>query len=242
MQLTAYAGIIASAANSVGATGGGGGGDAGTIPMSIDDPIFDNVVDSGAVTLSDGQSLTDKRMVGEFGGNQAVLMLTNNTLTRIAMSSREGPRISGGGFFDITSCWLETNGIGDDHADCIQAFAPGSNGTLTLQNTTIRAYSAGDAGPDHVGSVGVFIADGWGGKVVCDNVLFWGGQFGCRIFPDAADIHIDFINVFFVGPFGFSEFDIRSTGGNIIVDRWSNVRQATIVDGVIVPGNLLASP
>jgi hypothetical protein len=214
---------------------------AGTIPMSFNDPVFANAAASGLVTLSNGQSLTDKKIT-DTSGNQAVTMLGNNTLTRVSISAREGPRIAGGGFFSITSSWLETNGTGADHADSIQAYAPGSNGTLTLKDSTIRAYSASAAGSGHTGSVGMFIADGWGGKVAADNVLFWGGQYGCRIFPDQGDIHVDFNNVFFVGPFGFGKFDIRSTGGKIVVDRWNNVRDATVVNGVIVPGALLASP
>ncbi|WP_139372872.1 hypothetical protein [Nitrobacter vulgaris] len=77
------------------------------------------------------------------------------------------------------------------------------------------------------------------------NVLIHGGGRGMAIYADTGTTHISFENVFFVpSPDGwkFFDYDIRATGGTLIVDKWVNVRAATIVDGVIVPGASLPSP
>jgi hypothetical protein len=91
----------------------------------------------------------------------------------------------------------------------------------------------------------LFVADNWTGTVICENVVFWGaGNYACHIFPDiGGDIHIDFQNVFFVGPFQYGPYNIHGSNGHqIVVDRWDGVRSATIEDGRIVGGSPVAAP
>lgn len=219
----------------------------GSFPMSFNDPMFAGVT-AGTVGKSygNGQGDSNKSWANANGGNQIITMNGNNafSLCRVGLPTREGPRIGGSGTFSFDHCWIETNGSGADHADNIQAYSPGSKGTLSLSNTTIRAHASSD-GSGGTGSVGVFLADNWTGTFKCRNVLFWGGQFGCRAFPDTGgDMHIDFQDVFFVGPWGFGMFSLGdSFGGHVsVIDNWTNVRQATIVNGVVVPGASIARP
>jgi hypothetical protein len=91
----------------------------------------------------------------------------------------------------------------------------------------------------------LFVADNWTGTVICENVVFWGaGNYACQIFSDiGGDVHIDFQNVFFVGPFQYGPYNIHGSGGrNIVVDRWDGVRNATIVGGTLIGGSSIAAP
>jgi hypothetical protein len=50
-------------------------------------------------------------------------------------------------------------------------------------------------------------------------------------------------DVFFVGPFGYDKLLIQAEpGGTLNITHWENVRDATIVDGVLVPGDLIEEP
>jgi hypothetical protein len=218
-------------------------------PMSFDDPIF-VAATPGVVgqLLNIGSALADKSFANENNGAPIIIMLGSNTISRcrFGLPTREGPRIAGLGTFLFDQCWIECDGndAAGDHADCIQAYSPGDSGTLFLNNSTVRAYRSGD-GPIGAGSVGVFLADNWTGTFKCRNVIFWSGNFGCRAFPDAGgDMHIDFEDVFFVGPFQNDAFSIgQSIGGHVtVIDRWVNVRDATIVGGQLVPGALIPAP
>jgi hypothetical protein len=215
------------------------------LPLSFDDPVFDGVsTGNSAIKLTNGQSLVDTS-IHLPANDLTVLCLGNNLLKRCRVKSREAVRIAGGGTFTIESCWFEAIGIGDDHADCIQCYSPGDVGILNIKNTTIRAYRNSDVTPPQIGSQGLFVADDWTGTVICENVVFWGaGNYACRIYPDTGgDIHIDFQNVFFVGPFQYGPYNIHGAGGHrIVVDRWDNVRNATIVGGALVAGPPIASP
>jgi hypothetical protein len=78
-------------------------------------------------------------------------------------------------------------------------------------------------------------------------LIHGGGGRGIAIYAHTGrTIRISFENVFLVpSPDGWTyyDYDIRgATGGTLIVDKWVNVRAATIVDGVIVPGASLPSP
>lgn len=218
-------------------------------PMSFDDPIF-VAATPGAVgqVLNIGSALADKSYANENNGAPIIIMLGSNMISRcrFGLPTREGPRIAGLGTFLFDQCWIECDGndAAGDHADCIQAYSPGDSGTLFLNNSTVRGYRGGD-GPIGAGSVGVFLADNWTGTFKCRNVIFWSGNFGCRAFPDTGgDMHIDFEDVFFVGPFQNDAFSIgQSIGGHVtVIDRWVNVRDATIVGGQLVPGALIPAP
>jgi hypothetical protein len=223
---------------------------ASPIPMSYNDPIFASTTPgTNGQTLSSGASLVDKSFPTSNAGNASIVCLGANTLQRCRFGApgtpvREGPRVAGGGTLLFDQCYIDVDGVGDDHADGIQAFSPGNTGTIFLNNTFIRAYRAGE-GPGGSGSVGTFIADNWTGTFKCRNVIFHSGEFGCRAFPDiGGDMHIDFDTVYFVGPYQFAAFDIGgSFGGHItVIDRWTNVFNATIVGGAIVPGSAIPPP
>jgi hypothetical protein len=237
---------LTASAGSYTLTGTAAGLGANQIPMSFSDPIFASVTNgTPGDTFSSGQSLTDKSYANENGGLPIIILEGNNTLTRcrFGLPTREGPRVAGNGTFTFNQCWIEIDGKTTDHADGIQAYDPGSSGTIFLSNTTVRAYRDGDNGTN-VGSVGVFISDNWTGTLRCHNVIFWSGEFGCRAHPDTGgDVHLDFQNVYFVGPFNQDKFDFGPFAGHVIVvDNWTNVRDATIVGGVLTPGSPIASP
>jgi hypothetical protein len=209
--------------------------------MSFNDPIFAGVT-NGSVgqVLANGVSLTDKSFANANNGNQIITLNGNNTLTRVrvGLPTREGPRVAGNGTFTFNSCWIEVDGTGADHADCIQTYAPGSSGSLVLNNTTLRAYKSGERGG--IGSAGIMGGENWVGSFVFRNVLFWSGYVAAHLYPDVGgDIHFNWENVYFVnsspsyGPYG---------GHKVVVDRWVNVCNATIVNGVVVPGAPLARP
>jgi len=74
--------------------------------------------------------------------------------------------------------------------------------------------------------------------------VFSGGPFGCRIHSDVGGNNdLYFKNVYFVGPFGWEPFLIGNNNGTkSVIRRWENVRLATIVNGKLVPGNLIPAP
>ncbi|HEX3134585.1 MAG TPA: Ig-like domain-containing protein [Planctomycetota bacterium] len=91
---------------------------------------------------------------------------------------------------------------------------------------------------------GVFVADNYIGTFTFDNVVFWGGLFGLRIHPDVGgDQYVSLKDVYFVGPFAYGEFNFGDVAGHVVhFTKWENVRHATIVSGVLVPGALIPCP
>jgi len=220
------------------------------IPMSYNDPLFANNTLAAVSVLAIGQSLTEKSFtVSNANGDPVIGCAGANTLTRCRFGSpyvREGIRIAGDGVFLIDQCFINVDGLlgSGDHADGIQAFSPTSKGTIFLNNTFIHAYSNG-TGPGGEGAVGVFIADNWTGTFKCHNVVFQGGEFGCRAFPDFdGDMHIDFNGVYFVGPFAQTQFSIgQAFGGHeTVIDQWIDVYNATIVGNQIIVGSAIPAP
>jgi hypothetical protein len=90
----------------------------------------------------------------------------------------------------------------------------------------------------------MFVADNWTGTIELTDVVFQGGPYGVRIYPDyGGDNIIRFRNVLFVGPFGYGAFDFGNYGGHRnIFEVWENVCHATIVNGKLVPGNAIPKP
>lgn len=180
---------------------------------------------------------------------------TSIDLNKCRIDWREGPRLnSDSGLFHVDQCYINCVGVGTDHADAFQAFGPGPTGVgvTFLTNTHVRAYIDSEAiskyGAGFTGSTCMFWADAAGGTFKCQNVLFHGGERMVTVYADTgATVHINFDNVYFVQEPGFPittgwTIDIRSTGGTLIVDRWTNVFNATIVGGVIIPGTPIVSP
>lgn len=211
---------------------------AGTIPLSYNDARFSRNVASNAVAIAAGRTLSNKSIT-ETGGIASIVMGNGGTIQTCRVNSAECVRIGGSGSFVIDNCYLEALGAGSDHADVIQAYSPGSRGTLRVSNTAIVTHSV-------AANVGLFIADNWTGTIDLENVVFIGGgvNYGLRVHPDTGgDNIIKLKNVFFVPPFKYGQFFIGNYGGRKnIIQLWDNVRNATIVDGALVPGSVLAKP
>ncbi|MEH2507275.1 hypothetical protein V1290_006086 [Bradyrhizobium sp. AZCC 1578] len=206
-----------------------------SIPLSWNDPLLSGVTSSSSVTLRDGGTLSYKSIVDNSGNPSVTTVGAGSfTIDHVRIDSREGIRLAGDGDVTISNSYIETAGIADDHADGIQAYAPGSTGNVTITNTTI-------VNPDNT-AVGMFIADDYSGTFTFDNVVFQSGPFGLRIAADANDITVSLKDVYFVGPFMFDDFLFEEVNADIHITRWENVRSATIVNGELVPGELIPPP
>ena len=167
-----------------------------TIPLSWSDPLFSDNVNSGSVTVPNGGTLSNVSIT-QTGSTASVVLAGGATLDDIRISSAEGVRIGGSGNITINDAYIEATGQPGDHADSIQAYAPGASGTVTITNTEIVAHS-GDA------TAGMFVADGYTGTFTFDNVVFNGGPYGLRIANDGpGDDYVSLTNVYFVGPFDY---------------------------------------
>jgi hypothetical protein len=212
------------------------------IPLSFDDPRFSaNEVITGLGSFGLLANKTNFHPDAGDGGSPVASFATNNVAPQLLFecrcNSREGVRVQDNGLCVISGCWLESTGIDAllDHADTIQFFGPNNTDTR-IYNTTIRAHST-------AATAGLFWADNCAGRLELNNVLFWGGPYGCRVHADSGTTRIHFTNVFFVtGSFTNAATFITPTGGTIVVDKWDNVRECTIVGGAIVPGTLIPSP
>jgi hypothetical protein len=172
----------------------------------------------------------------------------NLNMNQCRIDCREGPRIAGnGGTFHVDQCFINCVGKGSDHADAFQAYSPHDIGNITITNSCIRAYSDTAArtkyGSGFVGSTALFWADYYSGLIKFDNVLLIGGSRVVTVNCDAGTTHVDFNNVFFIGDSGQTwQFSSVQDGGKLVVDNWTNVCNATIVNGVIVPGTAIPKP
>jgi len=209
----------------------------GTIPMSFDDPMFDGCEHtSDTVRLEHGQNLSNTS-IEEYGDQQSVLCLGNNKLTKVRVKSRECIRITEDDL-TIENAYLESKGEGEDHADTLQAYSPGTvGGSVTLINTHVRAFN-------QAATAGYFTADNWDGKIIHRNVLYQGGPFGLRAIADfdtTVEIYMD--GVYFVGPFGYEMFSLEEyDDASMVIKQWRNVFEATIQNGKLVPGREITMP
>jgi hypothetical protein len=206
-----------------------------TIPLTWNDPSFSGLTDSGAVEVQDGGTLSDYSSTAD-GPIATVLLDGSATLNEVRINSDEGVRIGGSGNITISNSYIETTGLAGDHADGIQAYAPGGSGNVTITNTTIVSH-------DQNATSGMFIADQYSGTFTFNNVVFEGGPYGLRIADDAGvDDYVSLNNVYFVGPFEYGAVLLQEVTANIHITAWNNVRYATIVNGVLVPGALIPPP
>jgi hypothetical protein len=209
------------------------------IPMSFDDPMFTGMTElTAALTLSTGQNLT-RRSIEEYSGDPSISCTSNNTISYCRVQSREAVRITGSA--TMHHCYFEATGVEPDHADVVQHYSEYETGAVVVvQNCHIRAHTV-------AATAGYFIADWWSGSVSFENVIFQSGPHGTKIHSDTG-CHLDlsFKNCFYVGPFSNPydnvAFIFGEYGGTITFLKWENVRHATIVDGVLVPGALIPQP
>ena len=139
------------------------------IPLSWNDPLFNGVTNSGSVTLKNGGTLSYKSIT-DTGSMASVVGQGSFTLDHVRIDSREGVRIGGDGDITISNSYLESTGQGNDHADTIQAYSPGSTGNVTITNTTIVAHNT-------AANAGIFIADDyqWNSHFEQCGVPRWSG-------------------------------------------------------------------
>lgn len=206
-----------------------------TIPLSWNDPIFNSVTGSNSVEIQDGGTLSNYSSTDD-GPIATVLLDGSATLNNVRINSNEGLRIGGSGNININNSYIETTGLPGDHADGIQAYSPGDSGNVTITNTTIVSH-------DQNATSGMFIADQYSGTFTFNNVVFEGGPFGLRIANDSThDDYVSLSNVYFVGPFMYDPLLFQEVTSKIHITEWNNVRYATIVNGVLVPGALIPAP
>jgi hypothetical protein len=207
----------------------------GTIPLTYTDARFSSNTTSASVTLSSGTLL--RKTITDTGATASIIAEGNVVIDTCRVDSAECVRMAGN-VVDIRNCYLEATGVGDDHADVIQAYDPGQHsGTIIVSNTSIVAHTT-------AATAGLFVADDWGGTVTLNNVVFNGGPFGLRLHADpGCTLNVYLKDVFFVGPFGYNPFLIEPVGSGILnITHWENVRNATIVGGVLVPGSSIPEP
>jgi hypothetical protein len=209
-----------------------------TIPLSWNDPLFSGLTNSSATVVQNGGSLSNFSTT-DSGSIASVLLDGSATLNDIRINSEEAIRIGASGNVTINNSYLQTAGVGSDHADTIQTFVGGGgHGNVTITNSTIAASLSSQ-------NSGMFVADGYYGNFTFNNVVFEGGPVGLKINADAGAGHDDSValsNVYFVGPFQFDPFLFTKVNANIHITQWDNVRYATIVNGQLVPGALIPPP
>lgn len=240
----------------------GGGTPRNLIPMSLSDSRFAaNTPGTTSVTYGSSTTLVnlDFSQAPTYSGNGDQCFAFGggagtNTMSKCRVDWREGPRISiANSVINVDQCFINCVGVTGDHADGMQAFMAGPGAQLVVTNTCFRSYDDVEAattyGTSFIGSDAFFWADTSAGSVTFNNVLIWGGARGTAIYPDnGVTVHINFNNVYYApsssNSFEFFTYDIRSgtPPGTLIVDNWTNVFAATVVNGVIVPGAALPSP
>jgi hypothetical protein len=210
----------------------------GDIPVSYDDDRFKGNAASRALKLSSGGTVSNKSIT-QTGSIASIVTGDGATIRNCRVNSRECVRIGGGGVFLIDHCYLEALGVESDHADVIQAYSPGSRGTLKISNTGIATHGT-------AANVGVFIADNWTGTIDLENVAFIGGgvNYGLRIHPDAGgDNIIRLRNVLFIPPFRYAPYLFGNVGRQKnIIELWENVRIATMENDRLALGPALPKP
>jgi hypothetical protein len=154
----------------------------------------------------------------------------------------------------------------EDHADGVQTFC--ENVTVEVTNSMFRTCDDARAAEliepppnadiDGYGTDAFRWADNSSGAVIFNNVIIYGDGRGLSIHADTGTTTIDFTDVFFVdedpttsapdagsgqpGARAHARINISEQGGNMIISNWTNVRLATIVDGVLIPGDLIPAP
>lgn len=207
------------------------------IPLSQADPRFAANAASGPTKVVSGATLLNKTIIASAPSWQsaAVVLSPGGKLQNCVIKSDEAVRIGGDGTFVIDGCWLSAKAVNAGaHADTIQVYDPGCVVDITVRNSLIEAFNEN-------ATAGFFAADDAGGKFTFDNVVFKGGPFGLRLCSDKP-MTVSMKNVFCVGPFGYKPLFFEVVNHPFVIERWENVRNATIVNGVLVPGTLIAKP
>jgi hypothetical protein len=204
------------------------------VPLSFNDPVYANITSgTSRITLAPGSSRTELSIV-ENSGEPTITCIGSCSLTRVRIQSREGVRCVSGNI-NLTWVYIAATGVGNDHADGLQCYAPGSTGTVTVKNSTFKMAGATTAG--------YWSSDNWRGSHVLENVLFEGGNHGLRIPADGGS-SVSLKNVYFVrGSFRYGAFLFDTVNGQRInIAQWENVRWASWQGDQLVLGALIRRP
>ena len=209
-----------------------------TIPMSFNSPVFTNMRElTAAVSLPNGQNLSNRSIVDDDVATAAIICNGGNILNKCRVQANEAVRLTAGTVV-MNQCYFEAQTDNPEaHADTIQTYLPSGTGDFTLQNSYIKAYLT-------FATANWFTADDWSGTIKFDHVIVDGGPYGIRVNIDPGQ-HIDLYlkDVYLVGPFGFNDILLQHVDdGSSFIHQWENVREATIEDGVLVPGELIPAP
>ena len=209
------------------------------IPLAWNAPQFSGNTPSSPVTLTSGQTLSNRSFTGSAapGQSSSIIMNNNTSIINCNVDSDECVRIKDGNY-TIQDCYLEATGIPGDHADTIQCYNGGpARFIINITRSCVVAHND-DA------TAGLFAADDCTGDMFITDVVFWGGPFGMKINADVGgDTRLWLNRVYFVGPFGTAPYTFLDyMGGQVLVQQWDDVYNATIVGGVLIPGSPLAPP
>lgn len=228
-----------------------------TIPVSWNDPRFaankPGPIFSNPITQGPTGTINNLDWNGNPGYSNGDQVWTWNggdlNMNQCRIDWREGPRIAAdnGGIFHVDQCYINCVGKNSDHADAFQAYSPHGNGTIKITNSTIQAYSDSAArskyGSGFIGSTALFWADYYSGAVIFQNVVLIGGSRVVTVNCDAGVTHVNFDHVYFIAdPGQVWQFSSVQDGGTLVIDNWTNVFNAKIVNGIIVPGTAIPRP
>lgn len=207
------------------------------IPLTYNDPIFVGMTNTANDTWISSGTMSFRSFPND-PVSEASIRCNNPgpiLIHHCRADSNECIRFAGtSGGVTIEDSWFYAHDVDPAHADTMQCF--GSGGDITIRRTYIKANNT-------AATAGFFCADGYDGTFTFENVIFDGGPYGLRVHSDGGPITLHLTNCYFLtGSFGTAPYTITETGSQITIGTWSNVRFATIVGGVIVPGSLISPP
>jgi hypothetical protein len=213
------------------------------IPIGFNDPMFTGMTDrANPITLNPGQNLV-RTSIDEHSGASTISCTNNNVVAYCRVFSRECVRVTGSVF--MHHCYFEALGIitePPDHADTVQHYSPGEiDAVVVVKNCHIRGHLT-------EATATYFISDFWDGSVEFENVILESGPFAAKMHADnGCHIDLSFKDCYFVGPwqneYGNVPYVLAQFGtGTMTIVLWENVRFATIVDNVLVPGAVMPEP
>jgi hypothetical protein len=208
------------------------------IPMTFDSALFTGMNEVIVpVALASNEDL-DHTSIIEASGGSTIFCAGGNEISLCRVDSRECVRITVGDV-SINQCYLEATGEGEDHADTIQIYATGATGgTISLTNSMIVAHQV-------AATAGFLAVDGWSGTINISNTIFQDGPIGLKVAADApgGEIILSLDDVYFVDFTDNLPIQIQELNGGILtITQWSNVREASIVEGELVLGRLIPRP
>jgi hypothetical protein len=236
------------------------------IPLSWDDPMFTNMTNNLIPNAPSGPGHVAKYGESHFAPNQTIShtsvvipdgycpFVFNQTGNATLSYARIDTTVSAdaavltqtkAASWSIDHVYIDNNSPSNPtgtHVDGIQ-FQDLINETSSAATVNINNTMIITGGNDVTG--GIFVADGWFGTINLTHVILqpW-TQPGLIVNSDTGgNVHISLNNVFFDTSHGGSRGILKNWGGHqVIIDAWNNVRDCTVVNGVLTLGNLIPKP